>query len=194
MAFRTTFSRFDNSADTRAVSSLEIVLAINGVRVARCQGVTHNGRTNNRPVQELGTDRVVEFVPGIKNFSGTIRSITIQYGDITQRLASAAGTPIDAMSRAAMLSNFPDFSIEVYKRGSVDFSNSSPTAFATPDSSQDLAGRGALMQQFVGCSLTNYDQQYNVNDALIMESVSFEFVDLAIAAQQTAQQNALLTN
>ena len=116
MAFRQTYSRLDNASEAQAVSSLEMVIVVGGQRVGRCQGLRYSGQAAPRPVTEVGSDRRVEFVPGVKAFQGTLQSIAIKYGPLAKRIASMAGGLIDADSYAATLSNMPEFDIVTGKQ------------------------------------------------------------------------------
>ena len=180
MAFRQLFSSVDASRNAAAESSLEAVVIIGEQIVGRVQGLRRNGRTNNRPVQEIGTDRVIEFVAGIKNFQGTLQTIAIQYGDLVKRLASFTGTQIDPRSKAAMLTNFPEFEISVFRRGVPNYG--SPTLYADTGTAQNLVGTGELVFTQYGCSIDSFESAMNVNDSLIMESVSYSYIDEATKA------------
>lgn len=186
-AFRRSYSRITNEPESQAVSSLEMVVVINNQRVGRVQGLRYSGQAQPRPVTEVGTDRTVEFVPGIKNFQGSIQSMTIQYGDIVKRLASMSGAVIDPDSYAATLSNFPEFDIQIFNRGNPDFA--SPELYAPTGSSQELAGAGRLDRTLIGCVIETFDSNLNANEALIMESVSFKFIDIVINPDQNANKD-----
>ncbi|GEM_PF-4973653 len=190
MAFRQTYSRVSNEPESRVESALEAIISIESVRVGRCQGLRINGRTNNRPVNEIGSDRAIEFVAGMKGFQGTLQSMAIVYGDLVKRIASASGGSIDPDSYASTLSNIPEFSISVFRRGTPSYG--SPTAYASPTGSQELAGGGKLVKTLVGCSIDSFESGINANDSLIMESVSFSFIDLVISPDKL-KSNVLKT-
>lgn len=175
MAYRQTYSRIENSAEAQAESTLEAVVVINGQRMGRVQGLRRSGQAAPRPVQEMGSDRVIEHVPGIKVFQGTLQSITIVYGDLVRRLASVAGGQIDANSKAATLSNMPDFNIALMRRGAPDYS--SPELYAGASGEQNLAGTGKLITTLIGVVIESFEQGLSVNETLIMESVSFRYID-----------------
>jgi hypothetical protein len=192
MTFRVSYSRLDNDPASQALSSLEIVLRINNIPVGRAQGLRRSGQAAPRPVNEMGSDRVVEFVPGIKTFQGTLQSITLKYGDLMKRLASAAGGEIDAQSKAATLSNMPEFDISVLDRGNPNFT--SPSLYAPAGSGQNLAGTGKLIVTLIGCVVESFEQSFNVNEALVMESVSFRYIDEVVEAQDGGStQNQLFS-
>jgi hypothetical protein len=186
MPFRLQYSRIENSEEAAVESTLEAAVVINGIRVGRVQGLRHSGQANIRPVQEIGTDRVIEFVPGIKNYQGSLQSITIQYGDLVKRLASLTGAPIDSQSYATMLTNFPEFDIAVMRRGAVSYQ--SPDLYATIAGTENLAGQGTLIKVLQGCAIESFEQSFNANESLIMESVSFRFIDVAIEPTNTTNQ------
>lgn len=182
MAFRTTYSRVDNSPEAQATSSLEMVISIGKQRLGRCQGLRYNYRGNPRPLNEIGSDRTVEFLPGLKNFSGSLQLVLIQYGPALKRLAALTGTEIDPNSLAATLTNFPEFEIELYDRGNPNYR--SPELYAPVGSTQDLAGGGRLVQVLMGCVIESGDFNLNASETMVMESVSFQFVDIAIEPGQ----------
>lgn len=182
MAFREMFSRIDNDSQAQATSSLEMVIAIGGQRLGRCQGLRYNYRGNPRPVTELGSDRTVEFLPGLKNFQGSLQMILVKYGPAIKRLGSMAGAVNDPDSLAATLTNFPEFNIEIYDRGNPDFN--SPQLYAPVGSTQQLAGAGQLVQVLMGCVIESGDFNLNASETMVMESVSFQFIDIAIAPGQ----------
>ncbi len=184
MPFRQQFSRIENSEQAAVESTLEAAVVINGMRVGRVQGLRYSGQANIRPVQEIGTDRVIEFVPGIKNYQGTLQSITIQYGDLVKRLASLAGAPIDSQSYASLLTGFPDFDIAIMRRGNTNYT--SPALYAPIAGSENLAGQGTLIKVLQGCAIESFEQSFNANESLIMESVSFRFIDVAIEPTNSA--------
>lgn len=183
MAFRTTYSRLDNAPEAQAVSSLEIVLRINNIPIGRAQGLRRSGQAAPRPVNELGTDRVVEYVPGVKTFQGSLQSLTLKYGSLVKRLASATGTPIDPDSMAATLSNFPEFDITVLDRGNPDYT--SPQLYAPAQDAGNLAGSGKMLITLIGCVIESFDQNFSNSEALVMESVSFKYIDEVTEAQDT---------
>jgi hypothetical protein len=177
MGFRKTYSRAENSSQARAESSLEAAILINGKRMGRIQGVRGGVQAGNRPVLEIGSDRTVEIVPGIKAYQGSAQSITIMYGDLVKRLASIAGGRIDAASKAAILTNMPDFDIVIMRRGSPGYNQ--PQLYSGASPSQQLSGTGGIVRTFLGCSITSADVTYGVQDPLLMESVAFMYVDEA---------------
>lgn len=181
MAFRQTYSRIENSEQSRVESTLEAVITINGQRMGRAQGVRSSGQANARPVQELGSDRNIEFVSGIKRFQGTIQSMTIVYGDLVRRLASMGGGTIDPDSKAATITNMPEFDVAIIRRGVPSYSN--PQLYAAPGSYQDLAGQGQVIKTLIGCVIESFEQGFNVNESLIMESVSIQYIDEVINPQ-----------
>lgn len=189
MAFRQTYSRVDNSPESQAESSLEAVVVINSIRVGRVQGLRRSGQAQPRPVQEMGSDRVIEFVPGIKTFQGTLQSITITYGDLIKRLSAMVGGQIDSNSKAATITNFPEFDIALMRRGLPSYG--SPSQYAAPGGSQDLAGTGKLITTLVGCVIETFEQSFNANESLIMESVSFRYIDEVIDASGSSSQETL---
>lgn len=188
MAFRTTYSRIENSEESRAVSTNEAIVTINGLKVGRCQGLRTSLQANSRPIQEMGSDRNVEFVPGIKRFQGTLQSITIQYGNLVQRLASMAGGSIDPDSIAAIISNMPEFDISIVQRGAPSFT--APQLYSPPGGFQDLAGAGQVIKTLIGCVISSAEQPFNVNEPLIMESVSFEYIDEVVSPQSVRRQQS----
>lgn len=175
MVFRQTYSRIDNSPEAASESSLEMVIIIAGQRMGRAQGLRRTGRTNIRPVNELGSDRPVELMQGIKAFQGTLQSVSIKYGDLSRRLASLSGGVIDPDSKAATLTNMPEFNIQVMRRGLPQYAT--PQLYAAPGSSQQLAGTGKLVTTLIGCAIESFEVAYNVNDVVIMESVSLQYID-----------------
>ncbi len=191
MAFRTTYSRLDNSPESQALSSLEIVLKINNIPIGRAQGLRRSGQAAPRPVNEMGSDRVVEFCPGIKTYSGSLQSLTLKYGDLIKRLGSAAGAALDSQSKAASLSNFPEFDISVLDRGNPDYQ--SPQLYAPSSSTASLAGSGKLIVTLIGCVIESFEQSFNVNEALVMESINFKYIDELAEAQEQGQQGTLFS-
>ena len=175
MAFRTTFSRVENSPQARAEFSMDIAVVINGFRLGRIQGLSMSGQASPRPATELGSDRAVEYVPGIKMYSGRLQSMTLRYGDLIKRLASVSGGYIDANSIAATLTNFPEFDIVIARRGSAG--NPAPSLYAPAQQSLDLAGGGGMIKTLIGCVIESFDQNITAQETLIMENVSFRFID-----------------
>lgn len=178
MPFRRTYSNVDSSEQSQALSSLEAVVIIGGQRMGRIQGLRHSGQAQPRPVNEIGSDKSVEFVPGIKQYSGTIQSITIAYGDLVRRIASLTGGQIDPDSYAATLSNLPEFDIQCFQRGTPQYNN--PELYAAPSQPQNLVGSGQLIKTFMGCVIESFEGSLNVNESLVMESVSFRFIDIVL--------------
>jgi hypothetical protein len=164
-----------------------MLVVINGMRVGRLQGLRYSAQGSPRPVTEVGTDRNVEFVPGIKQFQGSIQTIMLRYGPIIKRLASMSGAVIDPDSVAATLSNFPEFNIEVYDRGNPDYN--SPALYAPTGNSQDLTGSGKLAETLIGCVIETFDKNLNANEALIMESVSFKFIDVVLSPDNNGNKD-----
>lgn len=177
MAFRKTYSNIDNAPQSKAELSLEMAIVINNIPQGRIQGLRANYNTGVGQVDEIGTDHVVEFVPGKKSYQGTIQSIILRYGSLMQRIASASGAPIDANSLSATISNLPEFDIHVMRRGQAQLNQ--PQAYAPFSPSQKLAGAGKLLYVLQGCVIASGEFSINSNQALMMESVSFQFVDIA---------------
>lgn len=175
-SFRHTYSRIENSAASRAESSLEAVLFIGGFPMGRIQGLRHSIQSGNRPVVELGSDRAVEIVPGIKMGQGSAQSITVRYGDLVRRIASVAGGRIDATSRAATLSNMPEFDIVVMRRGAPGYFTPEKYAPSRPPE-RPLAGQGGLVTALIGCSITSAEKTISSQEAVVMEAVSFMYID-----------------
>jgi hypothetical protein len=176
MAFRQTYSRVENSEQARADFSLDMALIINGFRFGRVQGISHSMQASPRRVTELGSDRAVEIVPGIKQYQGRIQSLALQYGALPKRLASVIGAVIDASSEAATLTNFPEFDIVIARRGSAG--QPAPTLNAPAQGPLDLAGTGGVIMTMIGCAIESYERSINANETLIMESCSIQFIDL----------------
>lgn len=176
MAFRQTYSRVENSDQARAEFSLDMALIINGFRFGRIQGLSTSMQGNIRPVQELGSDRAVEMVPGIKQYQGRIQSIMLQYGSLIKRLASVAGAVIDGTSEAATLTNFPEFDIVIARRGSAG--QPAPTLYQQSQGPLDLAGTGDVIATCLGCAIESYERSLNAQETLIMENVSIRFCDM----------------
>ncbi len=175
MAFRKTYSNVDNAPQARAESGLEAVVIINGIKLGRIQGLRWNYNSGIAPVTEIGTDHPVEFVPGMKAYQGTMQSITLRYGNLVQRIASAIGTPIDPDSMSAILSNFPEFDIHIMSRGQAQLNT--PQAYAPASPPQALAGAGNVMGVLKGVAIASAEQGINAGQALLMESVSFQAID-----------------
>lgn len=175
-AFRTTYSRVENSREARAEFALDMALVINGYRFGRIQGLSHSMQASTRPANEIGSDRAVEIVPGIKVYSGRIQSMVLQYGNLIKRLASVTGAVIDQTSEAATLTNFLDFNIVVARRGSAG--QPAPDRYASSQGPLDLAGTGGVVKVLQGCAIDGYESSINANETLIMESVQIKFCDL----------------
>ena len=175
-AFRQTYSRVENSEQARADFSLDMALIINGFRFGRVQGVSWSMQASPRRVNELGSDRAVEIVPGIKQYQGRIQSMVLQYGSLVKRLASVVGAVVDSTSEAATLTNFPDFDIVIARRGTAG--QPAPTLNAPAQGPLDLAGTGGVIMTLQGCALESYERSINAQETLIMESCSIQFVDL----------------
>lgn len=182
MPFRETFSRLTNAPEARAETTLEAVVVINGLKMGRVQGLRKSLQAGPRPVDELGSDISVEIVPGIKKYNGSLQSITIRYGDLVKRLASMAGGVIDTNSKAATLSNMPEFDIAILRRGTPTFG--SPQLYAPTGGSQDLVGSGGVVSVLVGCVIATAEQTYGVQDALVMESCTFQYIDEVFPTRQ----------
>lgn len=175
MAYRSTFSRFDNTDFAKAESSLEAIMTINNLKVARVQGIRRSMQAQTKPVVEQGSDRAVEYLTGIKMFQGSIQVVAIRYGDLVRRLASVAGGLSDADSKAATISNMPEFDIVTFRRKSPTYGGAE--LYNLGSSTQDLAGAGRPMYTLSGCIIDNFESAINVNDVLIMESVSIKYID-----------------
>lgn len=180
MAFRPTMSRLINDEQSVVESSLEAVVTINGFPVGRATGVRGSIQTGARAVNELGSDRGVEIIQGIKGYQGTLQSVTIRYGDTVKRLASMAGGKIDAMSKAATLSNMPPFDLVISRRGTPGFNT--PQLYADPEASQKLSGTGDVIKTFMNCVISSAEQNFNSDQAMIMESVQFIYLDEVLGA------------
>lgn len=176
MAFRTTYSRVSNEPAFRLESSLDMAIVIAGQRVGRIQGFSSSGQPSPRPAIEIGSDRVVEFIQGIKMYQGRIQSMTLRYGDLVKRLASLSGGVIDGRSQAATLTNMPEFDIALFRRGNAG--EPAPQLLAPNSASQDLSGSGGLVKMFIGCVIDSFDQAINAQDSMIMENVSVKYVDV----------------
>ena len=176
MAFRQTYSRVENSAQSRIEHSLDMAIIINNFRVGRIQGFSASGQSSPRPVIELGSDRVVEFVPGIKMFQARIQSMSLRYGSMPKRLASLAGGVIDQRSLAATMTNMPEFDIGVFRRGNAGAP--APQRYAPPRQSVDLAGSGGLVELYRGCIIDTFERSMSAQESAIMENVSIRYVDV----------------
>jgi hypothetical protein len=175
MAFRTTFSRFENTDFAKAETSLEAIVTINNLKMGRVQGLRRSLQAQPKPVTEVGSDRAVEYVPGIKMFQGTLQSMTIRYGDLVRRLASMSGGQIDLDSKAATISNMPEFDIITFRRKTPTYGGAD--LYNLGGATQDLAGAGRPQYTLLGCIIDNFESAINVNDSLIMESVSIKYID-----------------
>lgn len=175
MAFRQTYSRVENAPEARAEFSLDMALVINGFRFGRIQGLSHSMQGSTRPATEIGSDRAVEIVPGIKMYTGRIQSMMLQYGDLVKRVASVTGAVIDQSSQAATLTNFPDFDIVIARRGTAG--QPAPSRYQQSQGPLDLAGTGGVVGVLLGCAIDGYERSINANEALIMESVQIKFCD-----------------
>lgn len=176
MVFRKTYSTVDNNANARAELSQEMVIMIGNIPQGRIQGLRWNFNTGVGTVDEIGTDHVVEFVPGKKSYQGTMQSVIVKYGSLIQRIASSAGAPIDGSSMSATLLNLPEFDIHIMRRGQAQLGT--PQAYAPTSPSQKLAGAGKAMYILQGCVIASGEASINANQALMMESVSFQFIDM----------------
>jgi len=181
MTFRKTYSRLDNNPEAQAVSSMELAVMVNNLPVGRVQSVRWSLQASPRDVTEIGSDRVVEYVPGIKRYSGSIQSLTIKYGPLISRLSSMAGGTVDAESLAKTLSDMPEFDIQVIDRGNPDLT--SPSLYAPSQDTGNLAGTGNLLYTLMGCVIESAEQGINASDALVMESASIKFVDIVPAVK-----------
>lgn len=175
MAFRQTYSRVENSAQSRAQFSLDIAIVINGLRLGRIQSLSLSVQTQARPAIEIGSDRAVEIVPGIKQYQGRISSMMLMYGDLIKRFASTSGGIIDSTSRAATITNLPEFDIMLSRRGSAG--TGVPQLYATPQGPQDLSGGGGIVGVIYGVAINSYEMNITAQDTLVMENVSFTAVD-----------------
>lgn len=175
MAYRTTYSRVENSPQARAENSLDIAVIINGFRMGRIQSLSLSGQASPRPATELGSDRAIEYVPGIKMFSARCQSMTLRYGDLIKRLASLSGAYIDQDSIAATLTNFPEFDIVIARRGSAG--EPAPSRYAPSLPTQDLSGSGGAIKILQGCVIETFDQNFQSQETLIMENVSIKYID-----------------
>jgi hypothetical protein len=184
MAYRTTFSRFDNTDFAKAETSLEAIVTINNLKMGRIQGLRRSLQAQTKPVTETGSDRAVEYLTGIKMYQGTLQSITIRYGDLVRRLASASGGIIDNDSKAATISNMPEFDIMTFRRKSPTYGGAE--LYNLGGGAQDLAGGGRPMYTLLGCIIDNFESAINVNDVLIMESVSIKYIDEVFGEYEAA--------
>jgi len=179
MAFRQTYSRTENNAQARAEFSLDIAIVINGLRLGRIQSISISAQTQARPAIEIGSDRAVEFVPGIKQYQGRISSMMLKYGDLMKRLASVSGGIIDATSRAATITNLPEFDIVLARRGSAGVGV--PQLYAPAQGPQDLSGAGGILGTIFGCVINSHEVNITAQDTLIMENVSFSAIDMTLS-------------
>ncbi|MBT9160463.1 MAG: hypothetical protein DDT26_01749 [Dehalococcoidia bacterium] len=175
MPFRRTYSAYQNEDQARAEASVLIIPTINNLRLGRAQGLRRSNSTGARPVSELGTPHDVEIVPGKQSYNGSLQSITIRYGDLTKRLASMAGGKIEKASKAHTIHHMPEFDLEIIRAAPPTYNN--PELFADFSERQDLTGKGGLLTRLFGCCIVNYEQSFSINDALVMESVSFIYVN-----------------
>lgn len=188
MAFRRTFSRVENAPQARAEFSLDIGVVINGFRLGRIQSISWSMQAGARPALEIGSDRAVEFVPGVKQYQGRVSSMLLQYGDLVKRLASVTGTIIDASSRAATLTSMPEFDIVIARRGTAG--QAAPTLYAPAQPPRDLAGSGGIICTLIGCVIQSADINMSAQETLIMENVSIAFVDQVLSDGAPALQFA----
>jgi hypothetical protein len=179
LAFRNTYSRVENSVFARAEFSLDIALVINGLRLGRIQSISISAQTQARPAIEIGSDRAVEFVPGIKQYQGRISSMMLKYGDLMKRLASVSGGIIDRTSRAATITNMPEFDIVIARRGSAGVGV--PQLYAPAQGPADLSGGGGIIGTIFGCVINSYESNFTAQDTLIMENVSFSAIDQTLS-------------
>lgn len=179
MAFTQTYSRVENSVLARAEFSLDIALVINGLRLGRIQSLSISCQTQARPAIEIGSDRAVEFVPGIKQYQGRISSMMLKYGDMVKRFASVSGGVIDATSRAATFSSMPEFDIVIARRGSPGFAT--PQLYAPAQGPQDNSGGGGVIGTIYGCVINSWEANITAQETLIMENVSFSAVDQTLS-------------
>ncbi len=179
MAFRRTYSRVENSVLARTEFSLDIALVINGLRLGRIQSLSISCQTQARPAIEIGSDRAVEFVPGIKQYQGRISSMLLKYGDMTKRIAAVAGGVIDATSRAATITNLPEFDIVIARRRSAGYA--SPQLYAPALGPQNYSGSGGVITTIYGCVINSCEMTINAQETLIMENLSFSSVDQTLS-------------
>ena len=176
MPFRDPYSKVENQSRSRAESSVLTQIVINGFPLGRIQGLQGAGQAANQPMTELGTDRAVEFVPGIKIYNGSFSSATIRYGDMVKRLAAVTGTKLTASSKASILSDFPEFDIQVVRAGNPTYPD--PALYPLLDGNTvNLSGAGDVIKEYIGCSITNFSQSFQSQQAMIMEQVSFQYID-----------------
>ena len=185
MAFRRQYSRVENSPQARAEFSLDMALVINGFRFGRIQGLSHSMQGSTRPAVEIGSDRAVEYIPGIKMYNGRIQSMVLQYGNLIKRMASVTGAFIDQTSEAATLTGFPEFDIVVARRGTAG--QPAPTRYSQSQGPLDLAGTGGIVKVLQGCIIDSYETSINANETLLMESVQFKFIDLMLGELSTIE-------
>ncbi|MBT9316293.1 hypothetical protein [Leptothoe spongobia] len=176
MAFRQTYSRVENSAQTRIEHSLDMAIIINGFRMGRIQGFSASGQASPRPVTEIGSDRAVEHVPGIKMFQARIQSMSLRYGTLPKRLASVAGGVIDQRSLSSTLTNMPEFDIGVFRRGSAGAP--APQLYAPAQQPANLSGTGGLVELYQGCIIDTFERSISAQEATIMENVSIRYIDV----------------
>jgi hypothetical protein len=167
------------SPQARAEFSLDIAIVINGLRLGRIQSLSISAQTQARPAIEIGSDRAVEFVPGIKQYQGRISSMLLKYGDLMKRLASVSGGIIDQTSRAATITSMPEFSIVLARRGSAGVGT--PQLYAAAQGPQDLSGGGGIIGTIFGCVINSHEVNFTAQDTLIMENVSFSAVDMTLS-------------
>lgn len=179
MAFRQTYSRVENSVLARAEFSLDIALVINGLRLGRIQSLSISCQTQARPAIEIGSDRAVEFVPGIKQYQGRISSMMLKYGDMAKRIAAVSGGIIDATSRAATITNLPEFDIVIARRGTPGYTV--PQLYAAAQGPQNNSGSGGIIGTIYGCVLNSWEANITAQETLIMENVSFSAVDQTLS-------------
>ena len=175
MPFRRTYSHAENNPQSRAESAILTQIVINGFALGRIQGVQSSGQAANQPITEIGSDRAVEIVPGVKMYNGSFSSATIRYGDMVKRLASVAGTLLSASSKAEMLSNFPEFDIQFVRQSNPNYPD--PNLYNDLQDTDNRSGAGGVIKTLVGCAITNFSQSFQSQQALIMEQVSFQYLD-----------------
>lgn len=182
MAFRQTYSRVENSVLARAEFSLDIALVINGLRLGRIQSLSISCQTQARPAIEIGSDRAVEFVPGIKQYQGRISSMMIKYGDMAKRIASVSGGIINLASRAETITNLPEFNIVILRRGTPGYAD--PELYAPPSGPYpNNIGSGGIIGTIYGCVLNSWEANITAQETLIMENVSFSAIDQTLSDQ-----------
>jgi hypothetical protein len=149
------------------------------LRLGRIQSLSISAQTQARPAIEIGSDRAVEFVPGIKQYQGRISSMMLKYGDLAKRIASVSGGIIDQTSRAATITNMPNFDIVIARRGSAGVGV--PQLYAATQGPADLSGGGGVIGTIYGCVLNSWECNITAQDTLIMENVSFSAVDQTLS-------------